>query len=767
MSTKNKSISFTKFERQLKIPFVIYVHFEAFRKPTTKSKESFVHEPCGFGYSVKCLYDNSLSKYEDFYGEECVEVFWKKIEVEANHISEKLKSRPELSSLNLEQKHQLDNEKRCYYCDEELKDDSHAYHYELTGEFVGVVHKACKLQAKLPDFIPVVLHNQSKFGVHFLLKDYSNSREFVFFDGDNEAKFGFKRNFQNRIKLQFIYSHLLMDESIEKLGDILSDSKKYSLKEQFPLEENFNLMKTKNSFPHDHINSFEQFSEDSFPKKDGFYDRLHDEQISDANYRRSEQIWSTFNCRTIGDYFKLYLTSNVLLLQDIFENFRSFILEKYRLDPAHYFTIASLSWEAMLKYSKLELEVLQDKEIIDFIKLNIRGGLLQCSKRFAKANNQYCPGYDGNKPSTFIIYLDANNLAGYAMSQCLPFSEFSWLTEAQIKVVRQNIHKFTGDDEYGYILEVDLDYPQSLHKLHNDLPFCQKKLKVPPESTDSQIKPVLALYNKSKYVTHYMNLQQCLKNGLVLKNIHRVLKFKQCKWLEPYVAYNTKLRANASNDFEKKLYKLFNNTIYGKTIEKSRTDRPIYAGFSILELSKKCMYDFHYNHMLSKYKDKINLLYTDTDSLVYEIETEDLYRDIKLDSNFSELLDTSNIDSRWGIPPKNKNMLGKMKDEYGGKVIRAFYGVGAKVYCLELEDEVIKKGSSVKTYVKRKYLSQYDYENCVLNDAVIKKKYFITTISDHNVETTQMTRTVLSPGDVKRFVLPDKINTLAWGYQGE
>jgi hypothetical protein len=93
--------------------------------------------------------------------------------------------------------------------------------------------------------------------------------------------------------------------------------------------------------------------------------------------------------------------------------------------------------------------------------------------------------------------------------------------------------------------------------------------------------------------------------------------------------------------------------------------------------------------------------------------------------------------------------------------------VGAKVYCLELEDEVIKKGSSVKTYVKRKYLSQYDYENCVLNDAVIKKKYFITTISDHNVETTQMTRTVLSPGDVKRFVLPDKINTLAWGYQGE
>jgi hypothetical protein len=772
MSTKNKSVSFTKFERQLKIPFVIYVHFEAFRKPTTKSKVSFVHEPCGFGYSVKCLYDSSLSKYEDFYGEECVDVFWKKIEVEANHISEKLKSRAELSSLNEEQKRLIEKVRRCYFCGEQLQDDRHEYYYDLTGEFVGVVHKACKLQTKLPDFIPVVLHNLSKFGAHFLLKglNCSNPREFFFVGGDKEAKFGFARSFQNRINLRFIDSRLFMDESIETLGEILSDSKKYSLKKQFPLKEQFNFMKTKNSFPHDHINSFQQFSEVSFPKKDGFYDRLHDEQISDANYRRSEQIWSTFNCRTIGDYFKLYLKSNVLLLQDIFENFRSLCLEKYRLDPAHYFTIASLSWEAMLKYSKLELEVLQDKEIIDFIKLNIRGGLLQCSKRFAKANNQYCPDYDGNKPSTFIIYLDANNLAGYAMSQRLPFSKFSWLTEAEIKVVRQNIHKFTGDDEYGYILEVDLDYPQSLHKLHNDLPFCPQKLKVPLQSTDSKdsrSKPVLTLDNKSKYVIHYLNLQQCLENGLVLKNIHRVLKFKQCKWLEPYVAYNTALRGNASNDFEKNLYKLLNNSIYGKTIEKSSTDKPFYAGFSILELSKKFIYDFHYNHMLSKYKDKINLLYTDTDSLVYEIETEDLYRDIKSDSKFSKLLDTSNIDSRWGIPPKNKKMLGKMKDEYNGKVIRAFYGVGAKVYCLELEDEVIKKGSSVKTYVKRKYLSQYDYENCVLKDAAIKKKYFITTISDHNIKTTLTTRTVLSPGDDKRFVLPDKINTLAWGYQGE
>lgn len=309
------------------------------------------------------------------------------------------------------------------------------------------------------------------------------------------------------------------------------------------------------------------------------------------------------------------------------------------------------------------------------------------------------------------------------------------------------------DDEDGFILEVDLEYPQNLHHLHNDLPFCSEKI-LSPNAKKNLEKPILNFLDKEKYIIDYRYLLLCLQNGLVLKKIHRVLSFQQTYWLKPYIDYNTNLRKNAQNDFEVKLYKVLNNSVYGKTIQKTSKDKPTYAGFCILDLSKFFMYYFHYHVMLPKFVDHLYLLYMDTDSFFYEIETaNNIYEELKNDEKILKHLDLN-----------NERTLGKFKDEYSGKIIREFFGVGAKFYCLDVEGEEIKKAGGVPKEVKQKFLSKLDYQACVLEDQFIQREVFDSKVVGKNLITYEYLKTVLSPGDDKRFVLDDKALTLAWGH---
>ena len=180
--------------------------------------------------------------------------------------------------------------------------------------------------------------------------------------------------------------------------------------------------------------------------------------------------------RQLGEYHDLYLKGDVLLLADVFESFRKTCLQYYKLDPCHYFTSPSLSWDAMLKMTNIKLELMVDINMYQYIEKGMHGGVSYIANRYGKANNQYMKEYDEKAPSKYIMYLNANNLYGWAMSQYLPTGNFRWMTDKEISKI--DSAKYKENSKKGLILEVDLEYLRELHSLHNDYPVTPEKIKV-------------------------------------------------------------------------------------------------------------------------------------------------------------------------------------------------------------------------------------------------------------------------------------------------
>lgn len=341
-------------------------------------------------------------------------------------------------------------------------------------------------------------------------------------------------------------------------------------------------MVRKGVYPYDYMDSFEKFNH-KLPSKEDFYSILNDQHISNEDYEHAQNVWNKFSLKNMGDYHNLYLKSDILLLADVFENFRNTCLEYYKLDPCHYFTSPGLSWDAMLKMTNIKLELMTDIDMFQFIEKGLRGGISYIANRYSKANNKYMKEYYENKSSKYIMYLDANNLYGWAMSQYLPTGGFKWMTQKQIDNI--DLAKYKEDSKNGLILEVDLKYPQDLHNFHNDYPLAPEKVKVTDSmlsnyskriadkyniSTGLVYKLIPTLSNKEKYVLHYRNLQLYIDLGLKFSKVHRVLEFNQSPWLKQYIAFNTEKRKNAKNAFEKEFFKLMNNSVFGKTMENIR-----------------------------------------------------------------------------------------------------------------------------------------------------------------------------------------------------
>ena len=331
--------------------------------------------------------------------------------------------------------------------------------------------------------------------------------------------------------LVFTDSMRFMNSSLEKLGDF-----KY-LVDEF-VSENLGILKQKGAYPDEYMNSFKRFNEEKLPARKHFFSSTkkgkidNDRKISDGyvsikDYLVCEKIWDKFEMKNMVDYHDHYLKKDVLLLTCVFDKFVKTCLEFYGLDPWHYISSPGVSWDAMLRKTGIELEKISDIDKYYFIEKGLRGGTSYITKRYAKANNKYMNDYDPEKPSTFITYLDKNNLYGWSMSEYLPYGEFEWLEN----VDEFDVNSINEKSEIGYFLEVDLEYPDELHELHNDYPLAPEKLAIPSDMLSKYCKEIADKYkikvgdvkklipnlgNKTKYVLHYRNLQLYLSLGMKL-----------------------------------------------------------------------------------------------------------------------------------------------------------------------------------------------------------------------------------------------------------
>ena len=553
--------------------------------------------------------------------------------------------------------------------------------------------------------------------------------------------------------------------------------------------DKFNLLTRKGVYPYEYMDSLEKLEETTLPPKEAFYSRLNDGGISDEDYAHAQKVWKTFKMEYFKDYHELYNKVDVLLLADVFENFRNICLKNYELDPAHYYTAPGLAWDAALKVTDVNLELLSDIDMLLMVEKGIRGGVSMVSNRYGKANNKYMGDkFNSNEPSKYIQYLDANNLYGWAMSKPLPTHGFKWMKTSELNVWEKT----------PCILEVDLEYPKELHDLHNDYPLDPEQIVV-----NKVGKLISNLCNKKKYVIHYENLKQCLNFGLKLTYIHRGIKFTESQWLKKYIALNTDLRTKARNEFEKDFFKLMNNSVFGKTMENIRNrvniklvtdkkkveklaakpnfkhcnifdedliaihkkktsltmNKPVYLGMNILDLSKILMFDFHYNYIKKKYGDKAKLLFTDTDSLMYQIQTEDFYKDIKGD--VKDRFDMSDYPPNHpsGIPTGcNKKVLGMFKDKAGGKITDEFVGLRAKLYSYKMQ-----KCKGVKKLVVKNSITHEDYKNCLFTGKEQLRKMNVIRSHKHDIYTEEVNKVAFSSSDDKRHILEGQTATFALG----
>ena len=260
-------------------------------------------------------------------------------------------------------------------------------------------------------------------------------------------------------------------------------------------------------YPYEYADIWEKFSEISLPSKKDFYSNLDMEDISNIDYRHANNVFKVFKLENLGDYHDLYVQSETLLLADVFNNFRDMCLKEYELDPAHFLSLPGLAWQVCLKKTNIELELLTDYDMLLMVEEGIRGGICHFIHQYAKANNKYIKNYNNNEESSYIQYLDANNLYGWAMSKKLPVNGFKW-TDNNI-INEEFIKNYNENDKKGYIFEVDIKYPKKLHDLHSDLPFLPERMEI-----NKCKKLVSNLYNKKKYVVHINSLKQALNYGL-------------------------------------------------------------------------------------------------------------------------------------------------------------------------------------------------------------------------------------------------------------
>jgi DNA polymerase type B, organellar and viral len=816
-------ISFKNYYKTQRQAFAIYSDFECYLKkvdscsnnPSTSYTEPYQeHIPFCYSYYVKNdIRPNKHHIVQYIHNENESDIsigkhFLLDIEKTCKRLIDSIKIK-EMTDVDLDQFHKA---KLCIICnrpfiggDAKVKDHCH-----YTGFYRGAAHNTCNLNNQKRYFVPVFIHNMARYDAHLFIRELGYNKQNISIIAKSRetvtAITKYAKSYNNRrFKIVYLDSFQFLSCSLDNLAKSL---KEFPVTQHFyPNTEQFILLNQKLSFPYDNLCSFESLN-DPIPPREQFYNRLEDVELSEIKYQHVLNICKEFNIKTMRDYVLLYVKIDILLFADVFENFRTSCLKNYYLDPVHYFSTPGLTFDAALRYTQIKLEIIKDYEMVQFIEKGTRGGLTQIGGlRYIKANNKYMGDqYDLNQPSSFIVYLDMNNMYGYAMSQPLPVGDFVFQTDCTNFDLNQNLAV-----EKGYIAEVDITYPNTLewHNYYSDLPLCAEK-----KTIGKCQKLVCDLLPKKHYVVHHRMLKFLLQQGVIIKKIHRVLHFTERAWLKSYINFNTQKRIESrGNKFLEDFFKLMNNSLFGKTIENVKLykncklvcnmksakkytskptleekvilndnlilfihkrdtivfSKPTYSGMSILDISKMYLYEFYYNHLKPFYKDNIVMAYGDTDSAVTYITTNDVYMDFK--NQFFDLLDTSNYpNDHMLFSLTNERVLGKMKDETAGVIITECIALRPKLYSFKLLDENestkakgIKRSAMKHIKFKNLYSHLFDENENDEQDNMQYAQFNKIQSKNHILNSVSVSKKALDYHDDKRHYI-DKIRSLPYGH---
>ena len=416
------------------------------------------HIPSGYSLFTHCSFDRAKNKLDHYRGKDCMKKFSKDLREHATKIINYEKKN--MISLTTEEKIYHNEQEICYICKKEFDKKNYKVrdHCHYTGKYRGTAHDICNLRYKIPKEIPVVFCNGSTYDYHFiikeLVKEFDRNCECL---GENTEKYitfsvPIKKKIENKdieitYKSKFIDSYKFMSSSLSKLVDNLSEGihnnkcadcescldyvktkneklllkcfnceqyykkkfnkeliKRFKSKYEFCNKDlnKFILLLRKGVYPYDYMDNWERFNETLLPSKESFYSNLNMENIDDIDYRHGNNVFKRFKLKNLGEYHDLYVQSDTLLLADVFKNFRNKCLEVYELDPAHFLSLPVLAWQACLKKTNIELELLTDYDMLLMVEEGIRGGICYSIHRFAKTDNKYMENYDKNKESSYI-----------------------------------------------------------------------------------------------------------------------------------------------------------------------------------------------------------------------------------------------------------------------------------------------------------------------------------------------------------------------------
>ena len=623
--------------------------------------------------------------------------------------------------------------------------------------------------------------------------------------------------------LRFIDSYRFLQTSLDKLAStLLADKFTYVVDDD---------LKKKLAYPYEYCKSIDDYNLSCTALRREDYSS-HLRECDEESINRTNDVIKRYNLNTMKDLTMLYMKNDVDLLADVFENFIELGMKTYKINPCHYYSLPGYTWDCGLKFTGIKLQNIQNVDMLLFIENCIRGGISSVmGDRYVESCKiidipgqspittkkgslvelaaRHIPGAKVTEQS--VIYVDANNLYGWGMSQCLPYDnlELKEVDEKDQPTLYWHVMNTAADSEIGYYLEVDLEYPAEIKFKTKNLPFCPIKRKVDkselseysksvmPDNHIPQPKLICDQYDKHKYILDYRMLQFYVGRGMKLKKIHRVLSFKQKAWLKPYIDHNTSLRAKAKTDFEKDFYKLMNNAFYGKTMENVRErvnvryykndeqnkiinshsqltfkreklfdsfrihhhtkqevlfNKPIYIGAAVLELSKMLMYQYYYDVLQPHFGEtNLQLHYMDTDSFVLSIKCNDLVEQLlKLEDYF----DFSNLDKDHILfSNKNKKVVGKFKIETGPSLtLDRFVALKPKIYCFVVNDNECGKIKGVSKQSSAK-ISFDEYKNTLYNGRITQATNTGIRSDHHNISLQTVKKTALSASDDKRFYI--------------